>query len=216
MTSGTGSSTCRLVRRCSQTCDISDKGSRHSSSIIATVRYAECITTGKGLATMTATMVGVDWGMAALGITTPPRKARVPAVRAEGLTDRYGEHAAISMLSIDRQRVAARLLEPFGHTTSSAVAMLVRQRREPLVATDLQPLAAVDTDRPEVIHSVHGTNSSGDWFLLADIGASEPSSNLSSEVRGRPCDDAVDAWLVVAGGCVRDMISAEVLEPTPA
>jgi hypothetical protein len=165
---------------------------------------------------MTATMVGVDWGMAALGITVTPHKARVTAVRAEGLTDRYGEHAAISILSVERQRAAARLLEPFGHTTSSAVAMLVRRRQEPLAATELQPLPAVDTDRPEVIHSVHGMNSSGDWFLLADVGAADPLDDRLCQPGERRCGDAGDAWLVVAGGSVRDMIKSDVVELTPA
>lgn len=45
---------------------------------------------------MTVTTVGVDWGMAALGITAMPRKAREMAVRSAELTTRYGEHAAVS------------------------------------------------------------------------------------------------------------------------
>ena len=170
---------------------------------------------GKGLATMTATTVGLDWGMAALGITATPRKARVTAVRAEGLTDRYGEHAAIRILSVDRQRDTPRPLEPFGTTISSAVAMLIRQRQEPPAVTDLLPRPDVDADRPEVIHSVHGMTSSGDWFLLADVREAQPFGDRLSQVGEHFNCDIAAPWLVVAGGCVRDMINSDALDPSP-
>ncbi|HYI14736.1 MAG TPA: DUF5615 family PIN-like protein [Thermomicrobiales bacterium] len=104
-TSRTGSSTDNLVSHGSQSCDICDNGSRHSSPMIATVRYATCITTGKGQAKMTATMVGADWGMAALGVMATPRKARMSAVRAGNPTKSYGPHTAVSNISTDLRRL---------------------------------------------------------------------------------------------------------------
>ena len=158
----------------------------------------------------------MDWGMAALGITVTSRKARVPAVRAGGLTDRYGEHAAILVLSVDRQRDTLRPLGPLDSTISSAVAMLVRQRHEPPAVTDLLPRPDGGADRPEVIHSVHGMTSSGDWFLLADVREAQPFGDRLSQVGGHFSCDIAEPWLVVAGGCVRDMIIADARDPSLA
>ena len=165
---------------------------------------------------MTATTVGIDWGLAALGIHETPREAREIVVRAGSLATRYGEHAAISRICVDRQSDVAGLLEPMSSDTSAAAVALVRCWPELLAATDLLPLPSDDVGRSEIIHSVHGVTPSGNWFLLADVGASEPSGHQLSQACDRPGDDVNDSWLVVVGRHNRDMISAEALDPTPA
>ncbi len=52
---------------------------------------------------MTAALVGMDWGMMALGIHSTPHKAREVIVRAKGLTTHYGEHAAVSTISFNER-----------------------------------------------------------------------------------------------------------------
>ena len=165
---------------------------------------------------MTATVVGMDWGMAALGITVTPREDREIVVRQGSLTTRYGEHAAISNISDDRQRDLVRLLEPPGSATSSA-AVSLRLRRSFLPAT-ADPLPSPDdASRTEIIRSIHGVTPSGNWFLLADAGGTDPSSDRLSRARNDSYDTAgSDSWLVVVGHRVRDMISADTLDPAPA
>lgn len=93
-----------MLLRCSQSCDIFDKESRHSSPIIGTVRCELGIARREGQAKMTATMVGADWGMLALGITSTSRKPRETVSRSVGLTKQFGEHAAVSKMSGETHR----------------------------------------------------------------------------------------------------------------
>jgi len=75
---------------------------------------------------MTATMVGMDWGMAALGINGTPRKQGESVVRAEGLSKRYGEHAAVSNVSFEVQRGDIfGFLGPNGSGKSTTIGMML-------------------------------------------------------------------------------------------
>jgi ABC-2 type transport system ATP-binding protein len=68
----------------------------------------------------------MDWGMAALGIHTTPRTERETVVRAEGLTKRYGEHAAVSNVSFDvRRGDVFGFLGPNGSGKSTTIGMML-------------------------------------------------------------------------------------------
>jgi ABC-2 type transport system ATP-binding protein len=68
----------------------------------------------------------MDWGMAALGINATPRKARETVVRAEGLTKRYGAHAAVSNVSFEvRRGDVFGFLGPNGSGKSTTIGMLL-------------------------------------------------------------------------------------------
>jgi len=80
----------------------------------------------KGQAKMTATMVGMDWGMAALGINSTPRQPRETVVRPERLTKRYGEHAAVSNVSFEvRWGDVFDFLEPNEPGKSTTIGMML-------------------------------------------------------------------------------------------
>jgi ABC-2 type transport system ATP-binding protein len=71
-------------------------------------------------------MVGVDWGMAALGITGATRHHRETVVRVEGLTKRYGQHAAVSNISFEvRRGDVFGFLGPNGSGKSTTIGIML-------------------------------------------------------------------------------------------
>ncbi len=96
---------------------------------------------------MTATMVGVDWGMTALGINSTPQKARETVVRRERLTKRYGEHAAVSNVSFEvRWGDVFGFLGPHGSGKSTMTGTVIGPIQPPAGSVKRVELSADERD----------------------------------------------------------------------